>query len=59
MLFGALFGVETKNFPLLVKQLYSVGVQSLAILVFGSVYYGMVLSLQGYVVLIDYGAIKR
>ncbi|MEF1230295.1 ABC transporter permease, partial [Vibrio fortis] len=32
MLWGAFFGIpRLKNFPLLVKQLYSVGVQSLAI----------------------------
>ena len=57
MLFGALFGVpRLKNFPLLVKQLYSVGVQSLAIILVSGLFIGMVLSLQGYVVLIDYGA---
>ncbi|PMM41072.1 lipid asymmetry maintenance ABC transporter permease subunit MlaE [Vibrio splendidus] len=57
MLFGALFGIpKLKNFPLLVKQLYSVGVQSLAIILVSGLFIGMVLSLQGYVVLIDYGA---
>lgn len=57
MLFGALFGIpRLKNFPLLVKQLYSVGVQSLAIILVSGLFIGMVLSLQGYVVLIDYGA---
>ena len=57
MLFGALFGIpRLKNFPLLVKQLYSVGVQSLAIILVSGLFIGMVLSLQGYVVLVDYGA---
>ena len=57
MLWGAFFGIpRLKNFPLLVKQLYSVGVQSLAIIVVSGLFIGMVLSLQGYVVLIDYGA---
>ncbi|NOH97109.1 lipid asymmetry maintenance ABC transporter permease subunit MlaE [Vibrio sp. 99-70-13A1] len=57
MLFGALAGVpRLKNFPLLVKQLYSVGVQSLAIIIVSGLFIGMVLSLQGYVILIDYGA---
>ncbi|WP_435247859.1 lipid asymmetry maintenance ABC transporter permease subunit MlaE [Vibrio sp. nBUS_14] len=57
MLFGALFGIpRLKNFPLFVKQLYSVGVQSLAIILVSGLFIGMVLSLQGYVVLIDYGA---
>jgi len=57
MLFGALAGFpRLKNFPLLVKQLYSVGVQSLAIIIVSGLFIGMVLSLQGYVILIDYGA---
>ncbi|MGX9418137.1 lipid asymmetry maintenance ABC transporter permease subunit MlaE [Vibrio sp. RC27] len=58
MLFGALVGrpQPIKNFPLLVKQLYSVGVQSLAIILVSGLFIGMVLSLQGYVILIDYGA---
>ncbi|MGF1754995.1 lipid asymmetry maintenance ABC transporter permease subunit MlaE [Vibrio makurazakiensis] len=57
MLFGALAGVPRfKNFPLLTKQLYSVGVQSLAIIIVSGLFIGMVLSLQGYVILIDYGA---
>lgn len=58
MLAGALLNrpQPIKNFPLLVKQLYSVGVQSLAIIVVSGLFIGMVLSLQGFVVLIDYGA---
>ncbi|MDG3084763.1 lipid asymmetry maintenance ABC transporter permease subunit MlaE [Vibrio hannami] len=58
MLFGAVANKPQpiKNFPLLVKQLYSVGVQSLAIIVVSGLFIGMVLSLQGFVVLVDYGA---
>jgi phospholipid/cholesterol/gamma-HCH transport system permease protein len=58
MLFGALASKPQpiKNFPLLVKQLHSVGVQSLAIIIVSGLFIGMVLSLQGYVILIDYGA---
>ncbi len=58
MVFGALFGRPhpIKNFPLLVKQLYSIGVQSLAIIIVSGLFIGMVLSLQGYVILVDYGA---
>lgn len=58
MLFGALIGrpQPLKNLPLLLKQLYSVGVQSLAIIVVSGLFIGMVLSLQGYVILVDYGA---
>ncbi len=58
MLVGAIFSKPqpSKSFPLLIKQLYSVGVQSLAIIVVSGLFIGMVLSLQGYVVLVDYGA---
>lgn len=58
MMFGALINKPQpiKNFPLLVKQLYSIGVQSLAIIVVSGMFIGMVLSLQGFVVLVDYGA---
>lgn len=45
-----------KSFPLVVKQCYALGVQSLAIIVVSGAFIGMVLSLQGYVVLVDYGA---
>lgn len=58
MLIGALFVFPNlkKNYPLLVKQLYNVGVQSLAIIIVSGLFIGMVLSLQGYVILVDYGA---
>ncbi len=58
MMLGALFSKPEplKSFPLLIKQLHSVGVQSLAIIMVSGLFIGMVLSLQGYVVLVDYGA---
>ncbi|MFC5076451.1 putative phospholipid ABC transporter permease protein MlaE [Vibrio thalassae] len=58
MLYGVLFSKPQpkKHFPLLIKQLHNVGVQSLAIIMVSGLFIGMVLSLQGYVVLVDYGA---
>ncbi|PXA71406.1 MULTISPECIES: lipid asymmetry maintenance ABC transporter permease subunit MlaE [Vibrio] len=58
MLFGALVGRPRpiQHLPLLIKQLYSVGVQSLAIIIVSGLFIGMVLSLQGYVILVDFGA---
>ena len=58
MLFGALSSrpQPIKNLPLLIKQLYSVGVQSLIIIVLSGLFIGMVLSLQGYIILVDFGA---
>jgi len=45
-----------KGTPLLIKQLYAVGVQSLIIIVVSGLFIGMVLALQGYTILIGYGA---
>ncbi len=42
--------------PLLLKQLYFVGVRSFGIILISGLFIGMVLSLQGYIVLIDFGA---
>lgn len=58
MLWGALVNrpQPLKNAPLLIRQLYSVGVQSLLIIVLSGLFIGMVLSLQGYVILVDFGA---
>jgi phospholipid/cholesterol/gamma-HCH transport system permease protein len=58
MLFGALVGKPEfrKQFPLLIKQLYSVGVQSLLIIMVSGAFIGMVLGLQGYIILTTYGA---
>ncbi len=44
------------GFPLLVKQLHFVGVLSLVIIVVSGLFIGMVLSLQGYTILVDYGS---
>ena len=41
---------------LLVKQLYSVGVQTLIIIIVAGLFVGMVMALQSYYALIDYGA---
>jgi len=58
LLMSALLHVPNvrKGFPLLVKQLYSVGVLSLIIVVVSGLFIGMVISLQGYTILVGYGA---
>ena len=58
MLFGALVGKPqfAKHFPLLIKQLHILGVQSLLIIMLSGVFIGMVLALQGYIVLVDFSA---
>ena len=57
MLFGALIAVpRVKNIPLVIKQLYVVGVQSLLIIMVSGLFIGMVMALQGYTILVDYGA---
>ena len=58
MLYGALVckPQPMKMLPLLIKQLYSVGVLSMAIILVSGLFIGMVLSLQGYLVLAGYGA---
>lgn len=58
MLFRALIGKPEfgKQWPLLVKQLYHVGVQSLLIVAVSGLFIGMVLGLQGYLVLTTFSA---
>ena len=57
MLFGALIAVpRLKNIPLTVKQVNVVGVQSLLIILVSGLFIGMVMALQGYTILVDYGA---
>lgn len=58
MLWGALIGKPEfrKHAPLLIKQLYVLGVQSLLIIMLSGLFIGMVLGLQGYVVLVDFSA---
>lgn len=55
----ALFGRTTASWSslqLLIKQLYSVGILSLPIIVVSGIFIGMVLALQGYNILVDYGS---
>ena len=58
MLLGALLSMPNfkKGIPLLIKQLYMVGHQSLLIIMVSGLFIGMVLALQGYTVLVGYGA---
>lgn len=57
MLLGAIIAVpKLKNIPLTIKQIYVVGVQSLSIIIVSGLFIGMVMALQGYTILIDYGA---
>lgn len=58
MLLSALLHIPNfrKGTPLLVSQLYSVGVLSLVIIVVSGLFIGMVLALQGYTILVGYGA---
>ena len=57
-LVGALFGRSRAGKPLqlLIKQLFAVGVMSLAIIVVSGIFIGMVLALQGYNILVSYGS---
>ncbi len=58
MLFNALVGKPEfrKHAPLLVRQLYNVGVLSMLIIIVSGLFIGMVLGFQGYRVLVDFGA---
>ncbi len=58
MLIGAIVNMPNikKGAPLLIKQLYMVGFLSLVIILVSGLFIGMVLALQGYTVLVDYGA---
>lgn len=57
-LLHALFGRRSAGagLHLLVRQLYSVGVLSLAIIIVSGLFIGMVLALQGYNILVDFGS---
>lgn len=57
-LFNALWAPPNlrTNFPLLVKQIYSIGVLSLVIIMVSGLFIGMVLALQGYNILNRYGS---
>ena len=56
-LFYSLWGIPNlrTGIPLLIKQLYSVGVLSLVIIIVSGTFIGMVLALQGYTILSDFG----
>lgn len=57
MLFGALFAFPLlKNVHLTIQQVYVVGVQSLLIVMVSGLFIGMVMALQGYTILVNYGA---
>ena len=57
MLLGALIALpKWKNVILTIRQIYVVGVQSLLIIVVSGLFIGMVMALQGYTILVDYGA---
>ena len=58
MLYHALVGRPqfAKHFPLLVRQLYVVGVQSVLIILVSGLFIGMVLGMQGYETLQRYGS---
>jgi len=57
MVWGALWAVpRPKNLPLVIKQINVVGVQSLLIIVVSGLFIGMVMALQGYTILVGYGA---
>lgn len=57
MLYQALIGKPEprKHFPLLLQQLYVVGVESVLIILVSGLFIGMVLGFQGYRVLVDFG----
>ena len=58
MLTGAIVAKPqpSKSIPLTIKQIYVVGVQSLLIVVVSGLFIGMVMALQGYTILVGYGA---
>jgi len=53
-IFGLSFSLKSLNS--LIKQIYYVGVLSLVIIIISGLFIGMVLGLQGYSILIDYGS---
>ncbi|MEM0909520.1 MAG: lipid asymmetry maintenance ABC transporter permease subunit MlaE [Pseudomonadota bacterium] len=57
MLFGAIVAPpRLKNVGLMIHQMYVVGVQSLLIIMVSGLFIGMVMALQGYTILVNYGA---
>lgn len=58
LLWNSLFwgGPGSAGFADLIKQIYSVGVRSLIIIIVAGFFVGMVLGLQGYTILVDFGS---
>ncbi len=57
MLVGAICAApKIKNVRLTIQQIYVVGVQSLLIIIVSGLFIGMVMALQGYTILVNYGA---
>lgn len=57
ILWRSLFGMPSlRGFGLFVEQLFQVGVQSLSIIVVSGLFIGLVLGLQGYTILANYGS---
>lgn len=57
ILIGSLFGTPSLGgFGLFVQQLYRVGVMSLLIIMVSGLFIGLVLGLQGYTILVNYGS---
>lgn len=57
MLLGAIFSIPNpkKNTHLLMQQIYVLGVQSILLICISGLFIGMVLALQGYTLLVDFG----
>lgn len=56
MLWGAIANKpRAKDLPLFVRQLYVIGVQSVLLIIVSGLFIGMVLALQGYNILVDFG----
>ncbi len=57
MLLGAVIALpKLQNVRLTIQQIYVVGVQSLLIIIVSGLFIGMVMALQGYTILVNYGA---
>ena len=52
-------GPGSAGFADLLKQIYAVGIRSLIIIVVAGFFVGMVLGLQGYNILVDFGSLRH
>lgn len=48
-----------KSFPLMIEQMYAVGVQSFVIILVSGLFVGMVIALQGFIILSKFGAAQQ